>query len=144
MNPARDLASYCAGRSAWHVCEPETLVLVIGASASDAHAFVCEACATSGMADGTYAPVPTPETIHEPVTLATLGLFTWTWAQTDEEECFECGANAPGDVFSNGETLVARVCYGCAVSIVDECHDDVLAEMLADEREAADFALING
>lgn len=131
MSPARDLATYCAGRSAWHVCEPERLVLVLGASASDAHAFVCEACADSGIADGTYADVPTPETIHEPVVLAVLGAFVWTWTQTNDEECFECGANAPGDVFSNGETLVARVCYGCAVAIVDECHGNVLSDMEA-------------
>lgn len=149
MNPARDLAQYVAGRSAFHVCEPETLVLVIGARASDAHAFVCGACAESGMADGTYADVPTPETIYTPVTLATLsngtarGTYAWTWTKTQDEECFECGRREAGNVECNGETITARVCYRCAVSIVDECHANVLAEMLADEREAADFARIN-
>jgi len=135
MSARTDLATYCETRSAFHVCEPERLVLVIGARASDAHAFVCEACADSGIADGTYANVPTPEAIHEPIVLATLsngernGTYVWTWVQTNEEECFECGKREAGDVLSNGETIVARVCHRCAVAIVDECHGNVLSDM---------------
>lgn len=144
MSARTDLAQYCAGRSAWHVCEPERLVLVLGASASDAHAFVCEACADSGIADGTYADVPTPETIHEPVVLAVLGAFVWTWAQTNGGECWECGKREAGNVRTNEDVSTASVCHRCAVSIVDECHADVLARMEADEREASDYARING